>query len=126
MPRYEYRVVPAPVRGEKARGLKTTGDRFAQALTTLLNEMARDGWDYLKAEVLPCEERKGLTGRTFIDQHVLVFRRPAPESIMAAGFAPETEGPLRLGPRLDPGEPPRLRPSEPGAAPRLGPARGED
>ena len=124
MPRYEDRVGPAPARGEKAKGLKTTAERFAQALTTLLNEMARDGWDYVKAEVLPCEERKGLTGTAVTDQHVLIFRRPAPEAIMA-GLAGEAEAPLRLGPRIDPGEPPRLRPSEPGAAPRLGPARGE-
>ena len=124
MPRYEYRVVPAPVRGEKARGLKTTADRFAQAMTTLLNEMAREGWDYLKAETLPCEERKGLTGKTVLEQHVLIFRRTAPEA-MVAGVAPGAEPPLRLGPRAEAAEPPRLKPAEPGQAPRLGPARGD-
>jgi len=122
MPRYEYRVVPAPVRGEKARGLKTTADRFARAMTTLMNEMAVDGWEYLRAETLPCEERKGLTGKTVTDQHVLVFRRAAAESLaqdLAQEAAAGGDEPLQLHQRA---ETPRLRPVEPGPAPRLGPA----
>ncbi|WP_233193035.1 DUF4177 domain-containing protein [Acidimangrovimonas sediminis] len=73
--RYEYKVVPAPRRGEKARGAKQTEDRFAHALASLMNRMGRDGWDYLRAETLPCEERSGLTGRTTTFQNMLVFRR---------------------------------------------------
>ena len=33
MQRYEYRVVPAPRKGEKVHGLKTVEERFAYALT---------------------------------------------------------------------------------------------
>lgn len=51
----EYKVIPAPRRGEKARGAKTTEDRFALALTELLNAMAAEGWDYLRAETLPVD-----------------------------------------------------------------------
>lgn len=75
MPAYEYSVIPAPDRGEKTRGAKTASDRFSVALTAALNEMAAEGWDYLRAETLPSEERSGLTGRTTVYHNVLVFRR---------------------------------------------------
>ena len=75
MPAFEYKVVPAPMRGTKAKGVKTTKDRFALSLETVMNEMGQDGWEYLRAETLPVEERSGLTGRTTTFQHMLVFRR---------------------------------------------------
>lgn len=75
MQNYEYRVIPAPRKGEKARGLKTTEARFAHALTLVMNQMAAEGWDYLRTDTLPAEERVGLTGRTTVFQHMLVFRR---------------------------------------------------
>lgn len=81
MQRYEYKVIPAPVKGEKARGVKGTPGRFAQGLTRTLNEMAREGWDYLRADTLPCEERSGLTGKTVTYQNMLVFRRAVPQAL---------------------------------------------
>ena len=45
MQRFEYKVVPAPRRGEKARGVKTSEERFALALSTLMNTLGREGWD---------------------------------------------------------------------------------
>ncbi|MBC7138053.1 MAG: DUF4177 domain-containing protein [Defluviimonas sp.] len=80
MQRYEYRVIIAPNRGEKVRGLKTTGERFAHAMTELMNDMARDGWEYVRADTLPCEERSGLTSRTTTYQNLLTFRRLAAET----------------------------------------------
>ncbi len=41
MPRYEFKVIPAHRRGEKSRGVKTTEDRFALALTNLMTHRAR-------------------------------------------------------------------------------------
>ena len=76
MQQFEYRVVPAPKKAERVKGMKSTQDRFAHALTQLMNEAGRDGWDYLRADTLPCEERVGLTGRTTTFQHMLVFCRP--------------------------------------------------
>lgn len=96
---FEYKVIPAPRRGEKMRGLKTTEARFAFALTKAMNEMAAEGWEYLRADTLPVEERVGLTGRTTTFQHMLVFRRalavqapaqPAPR--VAAYTAPSDDG----------------------------------
>ncbi|KEO51303.1 hypothetical protein [Thioclava pacifica] len=75
MQQYEYKVVPAPARGEKERGLKTGADRFAHTLSAVMNEMAAKGWDYLRAETLPAEERAGLTGKTTVYHNLLVFRR---------------------------------------------------
>jgi hypothetical protein len=75
MQRFEYKVIPAPKRGEKARGVKSTEDRFALALTMLMNQLGADGWDYVRADSLPCEERAGFTSTKTTFQNVLVFRR---------------------------------------------------
>ena len=105
MQHYEYKVIPAPDRGEKTRGAKTPSDRYAQALTSVLNRMAREGWDYVRAEMLPSEERSGLTRRVTVYHNILVFRRPveaAPDRLApqrqltaeaAEGKAPRLESP---------------------------------
>jgi hypothetical protein len=109
MQRFEYKVIPAPKRGEKARGVKTTEERFAYALTLLMNELGADGWDYVRADALPCEERVGLTGTKTTFQNVLVFRR------MIAADA-EVRADATSGARLILQDPPAA------PAPRLGPA----
>ena len=75
MIKFEYKAVPAPSNGTKAKGVKSTEDRFALAMTDALNDLAEDGWDYVRAETLPCDERKGLTGTQTKFQNVLIFRR---------------------------------------------------
>lgn len=76
MPHYEYKVVPAPMRGEKVRGIRAPRERFAHTLATLMNQMAVEGWEYQRAETLPCEERNGLfSGKHMVFQNMLVFRR---------------------------------------------------
>jgi len=72
---FEYKVVPAPVKGVKARGVKSGPDRFAHALETVMNDLATDGWEYQRTDTLPCEEREGLMGKTTVFQNMLVFRR---------------------------------------------------
>lgn len=86
MAKYEYKVVPAPAKGVKVKGAKTVQARFAHALTEVMNELAGDGWEYLRADTLPCEERQGLTGKTTNFQNMLVFRR---EVSAASALAPE-------------------------------------
>lgn len=87
---YEYKVVPAPSKGLKSKGLKTSADRFSFALQTALNEIAADGWDFVRAETLPSEEREGLMGKTTAYQNVLVFKRPLvqTEQVEIAGALP--------------------------------------
>ena len=75
MRKFEYKAVPAPTKGTKSKGVKTTEDRFALSLTETLNEMAAEGWEYVRAETLPCVERKGLTGSQQTYQNILIFRR---------------------------------------------------
>lgn len=76
MLRFQYKVIPAPRRGEKAKGVKTTEERFAVALTQVMNELGAEGWEYVRADTLPCDERAGLTGTKTSYQNLLVFRRP--------------------------------------------------
>ncbi len=131
MRKFEYKAVPAPNTGTKAKGVKTTEDRFALSVTDALNEMAEDGWEYVRAETLPCTERKGLTGSQQTYQNILIFRR-----LEAAALPLDrvTTRPLRaveeeLQPEPDPDPPvtapveeaPRLssRPPDAGAAPSI-------
>lgn len=72
---FEYKVVPAPKKGKKAKGVRSSEARFANALQSVMNEMGADGWEYQRTDTLPCEERQGLTGRTTTFQNMLVFRR---------------------------------------------------
>lgn len=76
MSSYEYQVIPAPRKGKKARGVKGSEARFAHAMQDVLNEAGSEGWEYLRTDTLPSEERSGLTGRTTVYQNMLVFRRP--------------------------------------------------
>ena len=75
MSAWEYKVVPAPTKGVKGRGIKGPEGRFANALEALMNAMGADGWEYQRAETLPSVERSGLTGSTTEWRNVLVFRR---------------------------------------------------
>ena len=75
MTSYEYKVVPAPTRGQKAKGVKTGEDRFALGIEILMNDLASEGWEYQRAETLPSVERAGLTGTSTEWRNILVFRR---------------------------------------------------
>lgn len=87
MPIYEYKVVPAPTKGLKAKGIKTPEARFSHAIEDLMNRMAGDGWEYQRAETLPSVERSGLASTTTEWRNVLVFRRLREND--ADAFAPE-------------------------------------
>jgi hypothetical protein len=75
MTQFEYKVVPAPRKGRKSKGVKTNDARFSLALQDVMNEHGAAGWEYLRAETLPSDERQGLTGTQTVYRDVLVFRR---------------------------------------------------
>ncbi|MEX0284075.1 MAG: DUF4177 domain-containing protein [Paracoccaceae bacterium] len=75
MPQFEYKVIPAPVKAGKAKGVKTSEGRFAHTVEGELNRMGEAGWEYLRAELLPQEERSGLKAAQTKWRTVLVFRR---------------------------------------------------
>ncbi len=87
MLRYEYKVVPAPQKGTKAKGVKTSEGRFAVSIEQLLNKLGSEGWEYQRAELLPSEERSGLTSSTVNWRNVLVFRRALPQAAAPAAAA---------------------------------------
>ncbi len=129
MPRYEYKVVPAPRKGQKSRGVRSSEARFALALEQAMNEMSAEGWEYQRAETLPCEERQGLTSRTTVFHNVLVFRRALPEAgaqaeppaAVTAGDAKDAGGGKRaFAPRAEAGNPPPEEERKKPALPRLG------
>lgn len=96
MQRYEYRVIAAPTRGLKAKGIKTAEARFSHALEDAMNTMAADGWEYQRAETLPSTERAGLTSTTTKWRNVLVFRRAqvtddVQEAAVTVAVAPQPE-----------------------------------
>lgn len=80
---YEYKVVPAPSKGRKAKGRTSNADRFAVSIEDTLNEIAAEGWEYLRSELLPSDERSGLTGSTREWRNVLIFRRLLPGRAVA-------------------------------------------
>ena len=76
MAHLEYKVVPAPEKARKVRGLKGAA-LFAHAMEELMNDLAADGWTYVRADTLPQEERSGLTSKTTTYRNLLVFQRAA-------------------------------------------------
>lgn len=121
--RFEYRVVPAPRRGEKVKGARTVEDRFAVALARVMNDLGADGWEYLRADTLPCEERVGLTGKATHFHHMLVFRRALAVGATAAPPPPA----VALTADAPAGQAPALPPATaavPGPTPAVGPAVG--
>lgn len=112
MPHYEYKVIPAPQRGEKSRDAKTPEARFARTIETVMNDMAAEGWEFQRAELLPNEERSGLTGTATTWRNLLVFRR--------LSAAAEAVAPMGVSQRYIPDPEPELpeRPDQAGQAGR--------
>ena len=132
MSKFEYKAVPAPQTGTKAKGVKSTEDRFALSLTDALNEMAAEGWEYVRAETLPCDERKGLTGSQTTYQNILIFKRfqqhAAPLPLDARTTSRPLPEPLSDGFDEMPAPTPRIvsqSPDDAHNAPPLGAARDD-
>ena len=96
-------------------------------------EMAADGWEYVRAETLPCDERKGLTSTQTTYQNLLIFKRfkgqaqplPLDERTTSRPLEFEAEPPSR--PVSTPVSPRRVttQPPEPSNAPPLGSPRDD-
>ena len=75
---FDYKVIPAPKRGTKAKGVKTPEARFSLALQELMNAESVDGWEFMRTETLPSEEKSGFRSSTVVYRSVLVFRKAIP------------------------------------------------
>lgn len=84
---FEYKVVPAPQRAVKVKGLKTTADRFAHALAERINAEAAGGWEFLRTETMACEERSGLGRVRSSTQTMMIFARALGQARSGAGVA---------------------------------------
>jgi len=116
MSHYDYKVVPAPKRAKKVKGVRAAEDLFALTLTEAINEVARQGWEYLRAEHMPAEASRGWFRSALAgEQTVLVFRRPRESlSPRLASVRPDRDAvPEAVVPAAPP---PTPRPSRPASA----------
>lgn len=124
MSTYQYRVVPAPTKGLKAKGIKGPEARFSNTIEDLMNEMGTQGWEYQRAETLPSVERSGLTGSTTEWRNVLVFRKPRDSAIAEVSPQPSVAPIVPIDDAVD--DTPEEDASEaPNAAENPHPAGGE-
>ena len=88
---FDYKVVPAPQRVKKVRGVTGAADLFALTLTDAINEVARQGWEYVRAETMVAEAPGGFLRKAAAsEQTMLVFRRPREQLSPRLAAAPET------------------------------------
>ncbi|MFT3975040.1 MAG: hypothetical protein QM699_16845 [Amaricoccus sp.] len=108
MTSYDYKVVPAPRRARKIKGVKGADELFAQTLGEAINEVARQGWEYVRTESLVAEGPAGWFRRgATTDQVVMVFRRPREAlgprlAAVGSGHEPTREPELVVGGRERP------------------------
>jgi len=92
MPAFEYKVVPAPTRGIKAKGVRGTDARFAAALMEVMNELGAEGWQYQRSDTLPCDSRSAMGKKSTQYLNMLVFAREIADD--SAPTIEETEAEL--------------------------------
>ncbi len=93
---YEYKVVPAPSKPRKGTRVKGNEAKFAHGLETVMNELATEGWEYQRSDILPSEERKGFASSHTVYRSVLVFRRAIDAGEVEAYAPPEEEMPVEM------------------------------
>lgn len=122
MPKFEYRIVPAPEKSPRIRGLKGA-PLFAFTLEEVMNSLGADGWQYLRAETLPHDERTGLTSRKTTYRNMLIFQREIVEVSTSAAVA--VPRPARVQ-ATRPAPPPLSRDPEADMPPSAGRASGPE
>jgi len=116
MTKFEYKVLPAPKKPGKIKGLKRGEDKFAASLTALMNELGAEGWEFQRSDTLPVESRSGLTNRTTTFHTMLVFRRIIHDLDDEVEVTPVQEMPVIAA--AEPPEIPAVQPPEPIATPQ--------
>lgn len=111
---YEYKCIAAPEKARRRRGAKTRTDRVALVVEEILQAETKGGWEYLRADLFPVEEKSGIFGRTQeVHRAVLVFRRATGAS--SAGVHQQFAAPTLAQPVL-------AQPPAPAPAPAPTPA----
>ena len=87
MQTYEYKAIAAPTRARKFKGVKGTADQFAMVMSEVMNDLASDGWEYLRSDSLPVDEKAGLLKARVETYHtLLIFRRAKEGAPEMAGY----------------------------------------
>ena len=76
MERYEYKLVAAPKARNKYSGAKKSIDLFAQTLMDSMNELATDGWQFVRQEKVTESRRTLFFGHKNRQHDYMVYRRP--------------------------------------------------
>jgi hypothetical protein len=106
---YDYKVVAAPKYARRVKGVRGPAELFAMTLAETINEVARQGWEYLRAETMAAESPRGWFRRAVATEHtVLIFRRPRENLSPRLTGAPVDEGNVEDAP--EPLVPERTRP----------------
>ena len=72
----EYKTVPAPRRIKKIKGVKGPEATLAKMVEEIISEQASSGWDYVRTDTFPVEEKPGLfSSRETVLKGVMVFKR---------------------------------------------------
>lgn len=74
MTKFEFRAIPCPERALRQRDLPAGADAFCETLSAAINDLAGEGWDYVRAETIEVKTRRGFRTRK-ADRTFLVFRR---------------------------------------------------
>ncbi|SDZ09487.1 hypothetical protein SAMN05444004_10613 [Jannaschia faecimaris] len=77
---YEYEVIPAPTKAKRVAGLIKENERVAHEISELFNDMAIDGWEYVRADTISIDDVTGISGNIPKAHTLLVFRRPLIQS----------------------------------------------
>lgn len=121
--KYEYKAIGAPEKGKRKRGARSASDKVAAAFEEILGKEAVDGWEYLRTDLLPVNERAGMFSRAQeMHRAVMVFRRALEQEpeLRLAPAAATTPAPAPLAaptPIRSVRETPPLRTAPPSAAP---------
>ncbi len=113
MQNYEYKAIAAPTRARRFKGVKGTANQFAMVMSEVMNDMAADGWEYLRSDSLPVDEKAGLLkGRVENYHTLLIFRRAKEPAQEMAGLIEDQSEQL---PPVAPPPPVEMEPTAPAA-----------
>lgn len=76
MTKYEFRAVPCPQRAQRKPDMPKGLEGFCETLSGSINELAGEGWDYVRTEKIEVKERR-LFRRKSAERTFLIFRREA-------------------------------------------------
>lgn len=75
MAHFEFKVLPAPRRSKRMKGLMRGQNRFCATVTEFLNENGLDGWEFIGFEMMPLESRRFLFFQYVGECPCMIFRR---------------------------------------------------